>query len=87
MRETPLRNLSLIACAALALSACGKKDAAEQASNTTQDIAPGSVGGGDTTAIDAATSQDANMAADVEYNAVGLNADDAAEDNSAGNKD
>jgi hypothetical protein len=69
-----MRAFPLIACAALALSACGKKETADQGGNATQDVSAETLGpGGDTTAIDAATSADANMAADVEYNATDLN--------------
>ena len=59
---------------ALGLAACGKDDGAEQASNSAQGITVETIGGNDITAIDAATSSDANMAADIEYNVDDLNA-------------
>ena len=69
-----MRALPTIACAALLLAACGKKDAATQTSNASADVTAESFGGSDTTAIDAATASDANMAADVQYNDTELDA-------------
>lgn len=67
-------RLFLIAGTAMLLAACGEKDAAEQSANVSADPAAASFGGSDTTAIDAATASDANMAADVEYNEAELDA-------------
>ncbi len=70
-----MRPLPVIAlAAALLLASCGKEEAGEQVSNTSSDPAAASFGGSDTTAIDAATASDANMAADVEYNEAELDA-------------
>ena len=69
-----MRALPIIACAALLLAGCGKKDAATQTSNASADVTAESFSGSDTTAIDAATASDANMAADVEYNEMELDA-------------
>jgi len=83
-----MRASLLIACAALPLSACGDKDAAQQSGNARQDIAAESIAAGnDMTAIDAATSADANMAADVEFDADLNNLDENAQEAPAGNAD
>ncbi len=82
-----MRVFPMIACVALALSACGEKDSAEQSANGSQGITTESIGGNDLTAIDAATSSDANMAADVDYNAIDLNELNAAADNEAADEE
>lgn len=70
-----MRLLPIFALAALTLSACGEKAAEQEGSNGAQDVSAQNLGeGGDMTAIDAATSADANMAADVDYNFTDLNA-------------
>lgn len=82
-----MRLVSIFAVAALTLSACGEKAAEQEGSNGAQDVSAQNLGaGGDMTAIDAATSADANMAADVEYNLVELN-DANAVGNDAANAD
>ena len=78
-----MRLFPLIVCLGVALSSCGKGNEAEQGANSTQDVTAESIGGNDMTAIDAATSADANMAADVDYNAIDLNELNAIEENSA----
>ena len=79
-----MRILPIFTVAALLLSACGEKSAEQEGSNGAQDVSAQDIGaGGDMTAIDAATSADANMAADVEYNLADLNDLDAVEDENA----
>lgn len=79
-----MRLVSLLAVAALTLSACGDKEADQEGTNGAQDVSAETLGeGGDTTAIDAATAADANMAADVEYNLTDLNALNEADGNAA----
>ena len=69
-----MRLVTIFAVAALTLTACGEKAAEQEGSNSAQDVSAQNLGaGGDMTAIDAATSADANMAADVEYNLGDLN--------------
>jgi hypothetical protein len=62
-----MRSLILVAGAALAIAACGKKNATDTAVNADQDLAVQNITANDTTAIDAVTGDDANMAADVDY--------------------
>jgi hypothetical protein len=69
-----MRKLLLVACAAIASASCGEDAKTEQTSNNGEQITAESIGGNDVTAIDAATSSDANMAADVEFNIEDLNA-------------
>ena len=69
-----MRKLVLIAFAALAAAGCGQDESAEQTTNGGEQVTAESIGGNDITAIDAATSSDANMAADVEFNVEDLNA-------------
>jgi hypothetical protein len=80
-----LRHLVLLGCAALLLSGCGGGDQVagngeSAAQNLTADVPPA----GDTTAIDAATGADANMAAEAEISAndAGTNAEANASRNS-----
>ena len=61
-----MRSIVILALGALALTSCGKKQDADQASAAAQNLAVDSIGGNDVTAIDAATASDANMAEDVE---------------------
>jgi hypothetical protein len=68
MGET-MRALFLIASAALALAACGRKDGDEAATSGAGDnLTAEAISANDTTAIDAATGEDANMAADADLN-------------------
>ena len=62
-----MRALILVAGAALAVAACGKDGTADNTTNGDQDLATQTIGANDTTAIDAATGDDANMAADVNF--------------------
>ena len=62
-----MRALILIAVSVLALSACRKTGADDSATNVDQVLAGQNVAANDTTAIDAATGDDANMAADVNF--------------------
>ena len=84
-----MRRLILVANAALAIAACGKKNATDTAVNADQELAVQNITANDTTAIDAVTGDDANMAADVDYtinetdNIAADNSDATA--NSAGN--
>jgi len=78
-----MRALILIAGAALAISGCGKDQAAENTANADSSATAEQITSNDTTAIDAATGDDANMAADVDYTINEL--DDDAADNAAGN--
>ena len=81
-----MRNLVLLGCAALCLAGCGgKKQTVENTDTATQTITAETPPAGDTTAIDAATGADANLAADTEIptNDTGNNA----VDNSNGNSD
>ena len=79
-----MRALILVAGAALAISACGGDKAAENAANVDEQLAAQNIAANDTTSIDAATGEDANMAEDVEFT---VNETDnlPADDNSAGN--
>src|SRR6185503_2401169 len=61
----PMRALILIAVSALAVSACGKSGSVDNTANIDQVLAAQNISANDTTAIDAATGDDANMAADM----------------------
>jgi len=60
-------RMTLALAGALALAACGSKQAAEEQTGVEEDINVVTAQGNDVTAIDAATGDDANMAADVEF--------------------
>ena len=80
-----MRALMLVAGAALAISACGSDQAAENTANVDEDLVAQNFAANDTTAIDAATGEDANMAEDVEFtvnDTDNLSAGDNAADNS-----
>ena len=82
-----MRTLILVAGIALAVSACGKKQAADNAVVIDANADAENIASNDTTAIDAATGEDANMAADVNYS---VNENDSlsgdnSNDNSSGN--
>jgi hypothetical protein len=62
-----MRALILVAGAALTVSACNKNEPIANTTNVDQDLAAQNVSANDTTSIDAATGEDANMAADVNY--------------------
>ena len=74
-----MRSLILPAVAAMALSACNPEQSAQERAAAEQNVTSLVVATNDTTAIDAATGQAANMAADVDFmpeleNAAGGNA-------------
>ena len=62
-----MRALIVFAAASLAMSACGTKDGSENAVATSDNLAAEPIIANDTTAIDAATGDAADMAADVDY--------------------
>jgi hypothetical protein len=62
-----MRALILVAGASLCLAACGDQGGADNAANANADLAAEAIFANDTTAIDAATGDAANMAADVDY--------------------
>lgn len=62
-----MHALILVAASALAISGCSKDVAVDNTTNVDQDLAAQNISANDTTAIDAATSDDANMAADVNF--------------------
>ena len=62
-----MRALSFVAGASLFLAACGDQGGADNAANANADLAAEAIFANDTTAIDAATGDAANMAADVDY--------------------
>ena len=62
-----MRTLILVAGIALAVSACGRNQAADNAIVSDANADAENIGSNDTTAIDAATGEDANMAADVNF--------------------
>ena len=64
-----MRARILAAGAALAISACGDNPATENATNIDDDLATQEISANDTTSLDAATSEAANMAADVNFTA------------------
>ena len=77
-----MRVLILIAGAALATSACNKDQAAGNAAQSNDNPSAVTIAANDVTAIDAATSDDANMAEDVNYT---VNVDENADANADGN--
>ena len=62
-----MRALILVAATSLAMSACGPKPGADNAVATGDNLAAEAIIANDTTAIDAATGDAANIAADVDY--------------------
>ena len=75
-----MRALILVAGAALALSACSSNEAANNTMNVDENLLAENVTANDTTAIDATTNMDANMAADANMT---MNADTNAVDANA----
>ena len=62
-----MRKLILCGAAAIALSACNPEPSAQERAAAEQNVTSEVVATNDTTAIDAATGQAANMAADVDF--------------------
>jgi len=62
-----MRPLIFVAGASLLLAACGDQGSADTAANAGANLAAEAIFANDTTAIDAATGDAANMAADVDY--------------------
>jgi uncharacterized protein YcfL len=73
-----MRALILVAVSLLALSACRKNGDVDNTTNIDQVLAAQNISANDTTAIDAATGEDANMAADVNFS---VNESDGATNN------
>jgi hypothetical protein len=86
-----MRALILVASTALTISACNKDEPTANTTNVDQDLVAQNISANDTTSIDAATGEDANMAADVNYtvNELGnlANEDDSADNSDADNAD
>ena len=86
-----MRALILVAGAALAISACNNDQPTANTTNVDQDLAAQNISANDTTSIDAATGEDANMAADVNHTVNELdnlaNDDDSADNSGVGNSD
>lgn len=62
-----MRALILVAVSAMAIAACSKSSSVDNTTNVDQALGEQNISANDTTAIDAATGDDANMAADVEF--------------------
>ena len=65
-----MRLTLLTAAVALALAGCGKQEAEGAGNRSDEAITAEDFSGNDVTAIDAASGADANMAADVDFNAL-----------------
>ena len=78
-----MRALILAGGAALAISACNNDQPTANITNVDDDLAAQNISANDTTSIDAATGEDANMAADVNFTV--NESDNLAGDNSADN--
>lgn len=79
-----MRALILVAGAALTISACNNDQPTANTTNVDDDLAAQNISANDTTSIDAATGEDANMAADVNFSvneADNVDGDDNAADN------
>ena len=64
-----MRAFFLVTGTCLALSACGAQDGTDNGASTAANLASETIIANDTTVIDAATGDAANMAADVDYSA------------------
>lgn len=80
-----MRAWILVAGAGLALAGCGDKSATEADANAAANLASEAIFANDTTVIDAATGDAANMAADVVY--TGAEPDSAGDVSSSGEVD
>ena len=78
-----MRALILAGVAALSLASCGGNDTAQEGASGEENVASEVVATNDVTAIDAATGEAANMAADVDYMPEPL--DNAAENGASAN--
>ena len=78
-----MRAVILAGVAALFLASCGGNDTAQEGSADEENVASEVVATNDVTAIDAATGEAANMAADVDYMPEAL--DDEADDGASAN--
>lgn len=79
-----MRALILVTGAALTISACNNDQPTANTTNVDDDLAAQNISANDTTSIDAATGEDANMAADVNFSvneADNVDGDDNAADN------
>ena len=80
-----MRAIILVAVSAVAVAACNKGGSVDNTTNVDQALGGQNISANDTTAIDAATGDDANMAADVEFttndslDGDAINADNAAD--------
>ena len=82
-----MRALILAAGAAMAVSACNNDQPAANTVNVDEALAAQNVSANDTTSIDAATGEDANMAADVNYTLNEVENLDNADDSDANEAD
>ena len=83
-----MRALILVAGAALTISACNNDQPTANTTNVDDDLAAQNISANDTTSIDAATGEDSNMAADVNFSvneADNADGDDNAADNADAN--
>jgi hypothetical protein len=71
-------RVPLVLAAALALSACGKNDQADNTINVDESLTAENIVSNDVTAIDAVTGAAANMAADVDMNFGNLDVNEGA---------
>ena len=76
--ETLPMRVPLVLAAALALSACGKNDQADNTINVDESLTAENIVSNDVTAIDAVTGAAANMAADVDMNFGNLDVNEGA---------
>jgi hypothetical protein len=79
-----MRFSLLITGAALALAACGNNDQSDNTQNVDENLSAENIVSNDVTAIDAVTSDAANMAADVEFNVVENSLDNGVQNDAAG---
>ena len=76
----------IVTAAALALVACGREQPANETVAVNESAEVEAIGGNDTTAIDAATNQAAEMAADVDLTNLPANVDQGEEGDEPDNK-
>ena len=81
-----MRALILLAVAGLTLAACGDKSATEVDANASANLASEAVFSNDTTVIDAATGDAANMAADVVFTDINADDDDSGRSSGSGRR-